>query len=247
MSISLKVQNANEIAESMVDMLQNEDFSKMYKTADAKKPSPEEIARMKAVVHPKLTQDKKDQAAGYAKSLNVPEPKAPVAPPAENNADVKPSPEEIARMKAVVHPGVTQEKKDQAAGYAKNLNVPEPPVVNNADSVAVAYTIKSLTKLANALDVNGYGGLANIVDNTMKKISSLLYKKAMDGEVADVDSEKKEALDKIKELVDSGDYASALELAGTLGVNVDNFSDLSSTFSSESAPEEFNMDEIKFN
>lgn len=67
-----------------------------------------------------------------------------------------------------------QEKKvlEQGKEIAQNVPVAENKL-NKADDVALAYTIKNLTKLANALDVNGYANLANVVDEAIEKAASL--------------------------------------------------------------------------
>jgi hypothetical protein len=133
-----------------------------------------------------------------------------------------------------------QEKKilEKGKEIAQNIPVAQNPL-NKADDVALAYTIKNLTKLANALDVNGYAGLANILDGTLNKISSLISKKAFDMGIESIEEDKRGgAVNEIKALLDSGDYAKALSLLSELEGSAADFSDLYSSFAAKVQSEE---------
>jgi hypothetical protein len=255
MSISLKVQNANEIAESMVGMLKSEEFSKMYKKAGELPPLPElgdrkpsnvqtstklnqpqadKIALIKALnriykgkikpisedkdadlstVTPKMNQyageamkvvkQKYNTTLDLIKDVNtynqimaeVNKKMTGIAPGGGTLATTgvqgaedpycMESNAETTLLDELSQDAADSKKKEEAAGYAKNLNIPQPPkgpgvteekktpVASKADDVVIAYAIKGLSKISNALDVNGYAGLANVIDEAMQKVASL--------------------------------------------------------------------------
>ena len=194
--------NANEILESMADTLNDKEFVNLYKKADFgdlrphKSPSiPLEISMQelyniaKTYLGYKGSDDKvndfiefqadkvaQQRAKEYAKQhLQKADDQDTLL---EQNAEgidpstMEYSPEEVKAMKEKL-----QKEIDEKAMEEARSSMSEIPVAQNtfskADDVALAYTIKNLTKLANALDVNGYSGLANVVDEAINKAASL--------------------------------------------------------------------------
>lgn len=128
--------------------------------------------------------------------------------------------------------GVTVSESQMPQGFV-------PAQRNMADDVALAFTMKNLAKLAGALDVNGYAGLANIVDGTMNKIASLINKKAFEMGIESIEEDKQEdTIAKAHELLDSGDYDKLIDLISKLQGTVANFDDLYSAFGAKPVSEE---------
>jgi hypothetical protein len=104
----------------------------------------------------------------------------------------------------------------------KNPLAPTSPSAE-ADAVVVSWTIKNLSKVANALDVNGYAGVANIIDGTIKRIAAKnpLLKEAMDTGIESVEPDKRHLVEEAKRLMDEGDFSGAMkalsELADFIG------------------------------
>lgn len=164
-----------------------------------------------------------------------------IKPPQYDPSTMKHTPENVALIKEKLKQLKDEQNKNTLSQVKKVVGP-----ANMADDVALAYTIKNLTKLANALDVNGYAGLANIVDKTISKVSSILNKKAMETGFESFDEEKKEELDKVKELLDMGDYSGAMMLIGKLGGVVEDVGDLGSSIEPKETMSDLDTSDLDF-
>ncbi len=275
MSISLKVQHANEIAESMSKTLGSKEFSGLFKSAqeteDVQEASdPPELPPRKPAV-PKTAPSMQTlynvavKHLGFVGTLKDFEADSEAQRKArewlaknEQNAadDVKTSATgparkpEIEKMKTKLEEAkkhqLEQAKKSFEA-VLKQIEQQKPADLpgffgkeSKADDVVLAWTIKNLTKVANALDVNGYTGVANVIDSTINKLAKKrsFLKEAFEMGVESVEPDKQHLIEKAKSLIDEGDFSGAIELLSGMTGFVGNLSDLELDYSEEVSEEE---------
>ena len=185
MSISVKNSNANELAESMSEILSNEEFSSMFKKAED----------LGAEFDPFATA-KPTQTTGADFTGNVPVQQKTTAPLASGKKEVKPTvlpglsthtmqsgQNPLAKTPPAQHKADDQAAEDHEECHEEKhkdhedkqeCDAIERGSVAADDNVvaAVDFAITHLTKIAAALDNNGFAGLANIIDETIKRVAA---------------------------------------------------------------------------
>ena len=187
MSISLKIQNANEILEAMAETLQSEEFKGLYKKAADEAPLKSEPAHVvpQTSTKPDSTEQKNQKYNSIAQKLfnkvigeltkeQMAQVKAQYKKmhPQSADDDVVQNVDDKEETKKLYDEAEKKKKEDEAKKakeYGKDI--PAPPKSPSADDAVIAYTIQHLTKIANALDSNGYAGLANVIDETIDKVA----------------------------------------------------------------------------
>jgi hypothetical protein len=193
MSISIKNVYAEEILEAMANTLGDKEFTSMYKTASEKEeecveqdadPSDvseigEELGLDKSVVMPGDVQYRKEgDKVPHVKPETKLAPKKPLVPGVKSKVDP------WGRQKGVEYKAEDCEECSDCADCDEAQDVPpEGPVGPGAEKAlqhaddpkveaAINFTLKHLTKIANALDNNGYSGLANMIDETIERLAA---------------------------------------------------------------------------
>lgn len=274
MSISLKIQHANEIAESMSETLKSKEFSGLFKSAQEiegvqEASDPPELPPRKPVV-PKTAPSMQTlynvavKHLGFVGTLKDFEADSEaqrrarvwLAKNEQNASDINTSATgaarkaEIEKMKAKLEEAKKYQLEQAKKSFEDVLKqIDQQKTVDlssflgkesKADDVVLAWTIKNLTKVANALDVNGYTGVANVIDGTINKLAKKqsFLKAAFEMGVESVEPDKKHLIEKAKSLIDEGNFSEAIELLSGMTGFVGDLSDLELDYSEEVSEEE---------
>jgi len=178
MSISVKNSYANEIAESMIETLGNEEFTSLFKKADldplgvdlgdTSKPSVP-VAPVKPLT-PKIM-PKLDRKPGLSPFTPAPKPVKidPVAgKPYDKGATFKADDDQMVQDSKYHEECHENHEDNQECDSVDKSGM----AVDDNVVAAVDFTISHLTKIASALDNNGFAGLANIIDETIKRVAA---------------------------------------------------------------------------
>lgn len=192
MSISIKNSvYAEEILEAMANTLNDKEFSAMYKTAedkecmeqDADPSNVEEIGEELGLGGPAPKPGEAQYGKEGEKTLQI-KPETKLAPKKPLVPGIKSKVDPWGRPKSIEYKAEDCEECSDCADCVDAEDAPpEGPVGPGAEKAlqhvddpkveaAINFTIQHLTKIANALDNNGYAGLANIIDEAMEKVAA---------------------------------------------------------------------------
>jgi ketol-acid reductoisomerase len=161
---SLLVKNANEIAESMAKSFSNEEFTKLFKMSEFKKLSGQALENFKKAIDVAV-QKGTDLELVYTNHLGDLQKEENVEEGTITKARQYMS--EKAKTPGHRQPGMTMPQADDKECMSDDCM----KMAKDQEIIAAEFVLSHLAKIADVLDGHNFKKLANILDETMQKIS----------------------------------------------------------------------------